>query len=145
MMEKFVNVSFLAWSKWLCLSLVLGLMISCQPKEEEKVLDITGSWSLVDLYEVGTRSVSIGSYDIDIALVLTAGTSLLEGTFTMLQTLGEGRARNFSGVWTLVETTLSGSYSDGTAWGSSYEVSLSEDKSHLTLTSAKEVYIYKRQ
>ena len=63
----------------------------------------------------------------------------------MSQTLGEGRARNFSGVWTLVETTLSGSYSDGTAWGSSYEVSLSEDKSHLTLTSAKEVYIYKRQ
>ena len=37
MMEKFVKVSFLAWSKWLCLSLVLGLMISCQPKEEEKV------------------------------------------------------------------------------------------------------------
>lgn len=133
------------WSGMLCLTLALCLMTSCHEREEEEVLDITGSWTLVDLYEVGTRAVSIGSYDIDVTLVLTAGTTLMEGTFDLSQTVGEGRARNFSGTWTLVETTLSGNYSDGTPWGSSYEVSLSDDKSQLTLTSKGEVYVYKKQ
>lgn len=133
------------WSGMLCLTLALCLMTSCHEREEEKVLDITGSWTLVDLYEVGTRAVSIGSYDIDVTLVLTAGSTLTEGTFDLSQTVGEGRARNFSGTWTLAETTLSGNYSDGTPWGSSYEVVLSDDKSQLTLTSKGEVYVYKKQ
>lgn len=133
------------WSGMLCLTLALCLMTSCHEREVEEVLDITGSWTLVDLYEVGTRAVSIGSYDIDVTLVLTAGTTLMEGTFDLSQTVGEGRARTFSGTWTLVETTLSGNYSDGTPWGSSYEVSLSDDKSQLTLTSKGEVYVYKKQ
>lgn len=133
------------WSGMLCLTLALCLMTSCHEREEEEVLDITGSWTLVDLYEVGTRAVSIGSYDIDVTLVLTAGTTLMEGTFDLSQTVGEGRARTFTGTWTLVETTLSGNYSDGTPWGSSYEVSLSDDKSQLTLTSKGEVYVYKKQ
>ena len=133
------------WSSMLCLTLALCLTTSCHEREEEEVLDITGSWTLVDLYEVGTRAVSIGSYDIDVTLVLTAGTTLTEGTFDLSQTVGEGRARTFSGTWTLVETTLSGNYSDGTPWGSSYEVMLSDDKSQLTLTSKGEVYVYKKQ
>ena len=133
------------WSGMLCLTLALCLTTSCHEREEEEVLDITGSWTLVDLYEAGTRAVSIGSYDIDVTLVLTAGTTLTEGTFDLSQTVGEGRARTFSGTWTLVETTLSGNYSDGTPWGLSYEVSLSDDKSQLTLTSKGEVYVYKKQ
>lgn len=65
-----------------------------------------------------------------------------DNTFQLYQMIGQGRYTGYSGTWTLTETTLDGKYSDGKAWGSSYEISQNDDRSTLTLSTAGEDYNY---
>jgi hypothetical protein len=93
-----------------------------QPQEEK--LDITGDWHLSKV-EV---KAAIGNEKVDVYLRFKA-----DNSFEMYQMLGTGRYRVYEGSWRLTEAVLSGSYSDGKAWGASYDVAVNGNT--LTLTS----------
>lgn len=100
---------------------------ACGGSKEEKPLDITGEWNLVN---VQTRSATFGDQTVDVYISFSGDRS-----FTIYQMIGTGRYRRYSGTWLLSGTALTGQYSDGSHWGSSYEVELSSAGSRLTLTS----------
>lgn len=52
-------------------------------------------------------------------------------TFELFQRLGEGRYYHYDGTWSLSKGVISGTYSDGTAWGSSYEVDFDGDNTMM--------------
>lgn len=113
---------------------VLAAVVSCG-KKAEKPLDITGEWNLT---RVETKATTIGDQSVDVYVSFAS-----DNTFEIYQMLGTGRYRKFSGTWTLTEKTLDGKYSDGTLWGSTYEVEIAEDV--MTLSSASgEVSTYKK-
>ena len=113
---------------------VLAAAVS-RGKKAEKPLDITGEWNLT---RVETKATTIGDQTVDVYVSFASDKS-----FEIYQMLGTGRYRKFSGTWTLTEKTLDGKYSDGTQWGSSYEVEISADV--MTLSSASgEVSTYKK-
>ena len=69
------------------------------------------------------------------------------GSFDLYQKVGEGRYRHYTGSWTCEGNTLSGIYSDGIAWGSSYTVAFT-DKDNMTLTTlngSDEAMVYTRE
>lgn len=113
---------------------VMAAAVSCG-KKAEKPLDITGEWNLT---RVETRATTIGDQSVDVYISFTSTNS-----FELYQMLGTGRYRKFSGSWTLTEKTLSGKYSDGKLWGSTYEVEITDDV--MTLSSASgEVSTYRK-
>lgn len=122
--------------KMMILLAVSLIMASCGSEKQPKVLDITGQWELADI--VDTKSVQIGSEKIEIYIDFKE-----DNTFSLWQKLGEGRHKKYEGTWTLTETVLTGKYSDGKAWGASYEVSREEGT--LTMSEQKagmQTYIY---
>ena len=129
-MKKIVFISFLC-----------TLLMGCgEEKVEDEGLNITGSWHLTELNVVETRSVTIGKETIDIYIDFASN-----NTFNLYQMVGAGRYRCFSGTWTLEDNTLSGVYNDNTAWGSTYQVTLSDKNTKLILTSKGEEYIYTKE
>ena len=84
--------------------------------------------------------------DIDAEIYLSLGEFY---DFELYQKIGEGAHRLYRGTWTLDEDTamLTGKYNDGTAWGSGYTVTLSEDGNSMTLTPSKEAeaQVYRKE
>ena len=110
---------------------------ACGGRKEEKPVDIIGEGDLVN---VQTKAATLGGQTVDVYISFSSDKS-----FTMYQMLGTGRYHKYSGTYILDGTTLSGKYSDGKQWGSSYEVELSSSGTQLTLTSASgEVDTYKK-
>lgn len=69
-----------------------------------------------------------------------------EGTFALYQQVGEGRYRKYTGSWTNAENILSGTYTDGTPWGSTYQMAFEADTMTLTaLNGSEEVMTYVKQ
>lgn len=69
-----------------------------------------------------------------------------EGDFALYQQLGEGRYRKYTGSWTNAENILSGTYTDGTPWGSSYQMAFNGDTMTLTAQNgSNEVMTYVKQ
>lgn len=70
-----------------------------------------------------------------------------EGGFELYQKIGEGRHRRYSGTYGIEGNTLSGTYSDGNPWGSSYSMeSVSDKEMKLTaLNGSEEVTNYFRE
>lgn len=69
------------------------------------------------------------------------------GSFDLYQKLGEGRYRHYTGTWECKGNTLSGKYSDGSDWGSSYTVVFT-DNDNMTFTAlngSEEVMAYTRE
>lgn len=121
--------------KVLYLLLAVLLFAGCG-KKQEKVIDVTGDWQL--------RSISVkasyGSETVDVYLRFSA-----DKTFELYQMLGTGRYRVYTGKWTLTENVLTGTYSDGKAWGATYEVDVEGDTLTLTTVSdTPETDTYKR-
>ena len=115
----------------------LTMLMSCGGGKEEKLLDITGEWNLVN---VQTKAATLGGQTVDVYISFSSDKS-----FTMYQMLGTGRYHKYSGTYILDGTTLSEKYSDGKQWGSAYEVELSSSDTQLTLTSTSgEVDTYKK-
>ena len=87
----------------------------------------------------GGMAAQLGEESIEVKITFNS-----DKTFSLSQVLGEGRAQEFSGTWQLTDKTLTGKYSNGKAWGSSYEVSV--DNSTLTMVpeSGAEAYIYRK-
>lgn len=109
--------------------------VSChkEPKADP-VPAITGEWHISS---VSTKGVDYANQTIDIYISFSA-----EGTFELYQMIGQGRYRKFTGSWEQNEGVLSGKYSSGKAWGSSYEVSVSGETLTLTSTVSGEADTY---
>ena len=88
-------------------------------------MNVTGCWSLTS---VETKA-AIGTTEVQVYIEFAS-----DKTFSLYQMLGEGRYSHFSGTWKLAGKTLDGTYSDGKAWGSSYEAS-KDGANTLVLTS----------
>lgn len=61
-----------------------------------------------------------------------------DGTFDLYQRVYTTWYEHYDGTYTQQDGLLSGTYSDGTAWGSEYTVLVSADKSTMTLTGASD-------
>ena len=111
--------------------------ISCKKeKKATKTPAIVGEWQITDII---TKSAEFAGQTVNIYLSFAKDKS-----FEMYQMIGQGRYRKFSGSWKLSGKNLSGSYSSGKAWGSSYIVSVSEDLLTLTATEGGEVDTYEK-
>ena len=107
-------------------------------KEKPVALDITGTWTLMDIQ---TKAAQIGDETVEVVIIFNA-----DNTFSLSQMIGYGRPVVYSGTWLLDGTRLSGKYSDGKAWGAAYEVSREGDV--LTMTpdvAGAESYIYNKR
>lgn len=123
------------------MALISLMMISCGgngAKDQTKGLDISGQWELMDIMD--TKSVQIGNETIEIYMEFKA-----DKTFSLWQKLGEGRHRKHTGSWELSGDKLTGKYSDGKAWGSEYEVSLTDGNLYMAETkTGTQIYVYKK-
>lgn len=105
--------------------------------KEKNPLDITGTWELSGI-EI-TKAAQLGDETIEVTITFNA-----DKTFTMSQVLGEGRPKEFTGTWALTEQTLTGKYSSGKAWGSSYEVSVENSTMTMIPEGGAEIYTYRK-
>ena len=94
-------------------ALMAGLLFTgC--KEKEDPLNIIGTWNLKT---VQTKAATMGGQSVDVYIVFNE-----DNTFALYQKVGAaGRFSSYSGTWNLLESTLTGKYSDGKSWGSQYE------------------------
>lgn len=102
-----------------------------------KGFDIVGTWELMNI-DI-TKAAQLGNETIQVTITFNSDKS-----FELSQVLGSGRPREYSGTWNLTDNILTGKYSDGKKWGSSYEVS--GDGSNLTMKpdSGSELYVYRK-
>lgn len=119
-----------------------AFLASCgETGKTDKAANITGTWELIDI-EI-TKAAQLGDQTISVTITFNS-----DKTFAMTQKLGEGRAKDYTGTWSLSENILTGKYSDGkTFGGGSYHVSV--EGSTLTMTPAEiegaESYVYKKK
>jgi hypothetical protein len=106
--------------------------------KESKALDITGTWELTGI-EI-TKAAQLGSETIEVSITFNP-----DKTFSLSQTLGSGRPKDFSGTWQLTDSILTGKYSNGKAWGSSYEVTVNGTEMTMTPEGGAEIYTYKKK
>ncbi len=114
-------------------------LVSCRKDPVLKPASLYGVWHLVsvDGDHVGTKSFS-DSEGLDIWMILQ------DGSFVLYQKSGTNTAYSqFEGTWSLDGTMISGRYSDGTLWASSYDVILEDD--YLTLSSPSEVQLFHKE
>jgi hypothetical protein len=114
------------------------LFAGCNGEEEKKALDITGTWELTGI-EI-TKAAQLGDETIEVVITFNA-----DNTFALSQIIGDGRAKEFSGTWALTETTLTGKYANGKAWGSSYQVNVENGVLTMIPESEAEIYTYRKQ
>lgn len=124
---------------YIFIAAALVLSVSGCEKENKKTqnVDIVGKWELVDMQ---TKSVQIGSYEVTVFLDFRS-----DKTFSLSQKLGDGRAREFSGTWSLTGNTLSGKYSDGTSWGAGYKVKIEDEQLIMETVDKDEIFVYNRK
>jgi hypothetical protein len=106
--------------------------------KESKALDITGTWELTGI-EI-TKAAQLGSETIEVSITFNP-----DKTFSLSQTLGSGRPKDFSGTWQLTDSILTGKYSNGKAWGSSYEVTVNGTEMTMAPEGGAEIYTYKKK
>ena len=101
-------------------ALLVLIATGCQ--KEENIFDyqthIVGEWHFAS-----------EKYDTDVYVAFTADES-----FDLYQKVGEGRYRHYRGSWAIDKNILSGTYSDGTPWGSSYKMTFNGTDA-MTLTA----------
>ncbi len=127
--------------KFIYILLAISALAGCDKpgKEEEEapvektfIQKISGEWRC-----------SPSNMDAEIYLGFTE-----DGKFELYQQITEGAFRLYRGTWTADEEKMkiSGRYNDGEAWGSSYDLTLSEDANSMTFVdSASKEYVYSRQ
>ena len=117
------------------LFILTTLLLFAGCKKDEKPIDYRATLS-------GEWHCTPEGLDVDIYATFNE-----DGTFDLYQKAGAGRYRHYTGSWTCEGNTLSGSYSDGNAWGSSYTMNFT-DQDHMTLTAlngSEEVMAYTRE
>ena len=120
-------------------ALGLCLFAGCGSSDKEKVSPtaklLVGEWQL----KTWTGETP---QDFDIYLSFDA-----DNTFEIYQRLAEVKYQKFTGSYQVQNDVLSGKYSGGKNFGSTYDISFNESGSTLTLTSATnvtEVSVYER-
>ena len=88
---------------------------------------IVGEWQLSS---ITVKSVEYAGQTIDVYLGFAQ-----DGTCEVYQMIGQGRFYKYSGTWEISGKTLTGKYSSGKAWATSYEATVEGES--LTLVSAK--------
>lgn len=123
------------------MTILVALMVltGCKKDSSADSIDITGSWELMD---ITTKAASIGGETIEVLIDFNS-----DNTFKLRQKLGEGRFKEYEGNWTLSGVKLSGKYSDGKSWGTTYDISL--EGTTLTMIpdveGTTESYIYRKK
>lgn len=113
--------------------LIILCILSFSCKKENDGLDITGNWHLVSSGELSMETVDVY-------------VSFGEGAFSLYQKIGEGSYYRYEGTYTLTGNVLGGSYSDGTLWGSDYDITLEQDRLTMTARNGSgEVSVYTRK
>ena len=110
--------------KILGLAIAIAALAGCSKKGPETV-DVSGQWHLVS-----SDKIDIEEADIDVYISFSAG------RFELYQKISGGRYRYFSGNYSVDGSSLSGTYSDGTAWGGQYTVAVSGGTLVMTATNA---------
>ncbi len=108
----------------------------CSKNAGEESFPVAGEWHLASV-------TGLDMEDLDVYAVFGN-----DGRFELYQKVGAGRHWRFDGTYSLAGTVLSGTYSDGTEWGSTYEYSLAGDGQSLTLKAlngSEEESLYDRQ
>ncbi|MCM1502258.1 MAG: lipocalin family protein [Bacteroidales bacterium] len=122
--------------RYFLISAVLFFCLSGCKKDTDKPLDITGIWNLINI-DLPTKAAIVDDETIDVYIEFRSDKS-----FSMYQQLGAGSFRSYTGTWSLGGSTLSGTYSDKSAWSTSYEVSV--DSGTMTMSSSGETYTYRK-
>lgn len=112
---------------WSFVVLVLIAMTACEngggKKDNSKIV---GEWRIESWDNMEP------SFDVYIAFNE-------DGTFDIYQQVYSLNYEYYGGSYALAGDVLSGEYADGTAWATTYTVSVSEDRSQLTMTSQESV------
>ncbi|MBR3827584.1 MAG: lipocalin family protein [Alistipes sp.] len=116
---------------------IVGLAAGCNknkedegPKGDNRDMRLVGSWHC-----------TAEEFSTEVYVAFTE-----DGAFDLYQRLGEGRYRFYDGTWQYDGTTLTGTYSDATAWGDSYTVAYLDDNTMtLTTTLTEETMTYTRE
>ena len=129
-------------------ALGLCLFAGCGSSDKEKVSPtaklLVGEWQLYRVISRCQLKTWTGEtpQDFDIYLSFDA-----DNTFEIYQRLAEVKYQKFTGSYQVQNDVLSGKYSGGKNFGSTYDISFNESGSTLTLTSATnvtEVSVYER-
>ena len=124
-------------TRFIILAALLVFILPACSNEKPQTINIIGEWELMDIQ--ATKSAQIGNETIEIYLEFKD-----DKTFNLWQKLGAGRHKKFTGTWELTESVLTGKYSDGRTWGSSYNVRVESDNLYMSETYQNlETYIYK--
>lgn len=107
------------------LFLTLGVLSSCKKEVKQKPVNISGEWKLESF-----SSLQADDLDVDVYLNFTSG------SFELFQKIGGGHFAKFSGTYTVTGNVLAGNYSNGSPFGSKYEVELVDEQ--LIMTSIAE-------
>ena len=112
--------------------------VSCkkQPKAPATPA-IVGEWQLSG---IESKAVEYAGKEIDVYLSFAS-----DGSFELYQNLAGGRFIRYTGSWELDGSSLSGTYSNKKAWGSTYTVNVSGDSMTLTSDVSGEVDTYTRK
>lgn len=115
------------------------ISVSCHKEPAVSADSLIGHWQLVSIDgdAVGTKSFSDSKG-------LSVWISFSTETFDLYQRAGKDVTySHFTGSWSIAEGVLSGKYSDGSAWSSTYEVFLEGE--FMTLTSPTEVQKFHKE
>ena len=113
----------------------LMVIASTGCKKEEKAIDymatLPGEWHCMP---EGIDAEVYASFEED-------------GRFDLYQKIGEGRYRHYTGTWECEGNTLSGNYSDGSTWGSSYKMTFADENTMdlIAVNGSEEKMTYLRE
>lgn len=112
--------------------LAVGMLAGCRKEDKtDYAAKIPGEWHCTP-----------ETFEADVYIAFDA-----DGGFDLYQQVGEGRHRHYSGEWEVAGNVISGTYSNGAGWGSSYSVSFDTDD-RMTFKAANgsdEVMTYLRE
>ena len=117
----------------LSLSILLAA-VSCDKDKGPEVADaIVSKWHLISVSGQSSTPEVYVEFEQDLS-------------FELYQKVGEGRYRKYTGSYTVTESIVSGTYSDGEKWGSDYEASFDGDNLVLTAQNGSaEVCTYEKK
>lgn len=125
---------------FLCIPCVcVALLSSCgkEPTADSGLKGLEGEWKLESFADVPAADEEMDVY-----------VKFEKGRFELFQKLGGGHYSKYDGTYSVSGSVLSGKYSDGVAFGSTYRVEIEGDAmtmhSQTSTASAAEVCVYVR-
>lgn len=111
--------------KFIYTAIIAMLALSCS-RENSLLDDIIGSWHMTGITAPSSSMTQDGSSITAVSDVWVLFYS--DKTFAIYQKTGDAsKYQYFKGKFTLDGSTISGTYSDGTAWGSKYKISVTDN------------------